>query len=614
MSVHSIGRDTVIDGRYRIQTRLGSGGMAEVWSAQDSQLGRRVALKLLASRFAADAAFRERFRREASAAAAMQHPNIVSIYDRGEWDGTSYIAMELVDGHTLKQLIQERGPVGPGPATDVAIEILKALRYAHKRGIVHRDIKPQNVLIDAEGAAKVADFGIAHAGASDMTETGAIVGTVQYVSPEQAQGRPVSPRSDLYSVGVVLYELLTGQVPFDGEAPVSIALKQVSQPPVPPSQLEPGIPPALEHVVMRALEKDPARRFADADEFIAALEDARRAPVRQVVMEPTPGEPWAPVADDERGSRWWLWLLVLLLLLAAAAGAYFLLAPKRVDVPSVVGRTTSEAADTLHARGLEVAFVDVVSDKRPGEVISQSPKAGSRAKEGSTVIARVSAGPGTVAVPSVGGFSQGDAERAIKGAALNPKVVSAYSDTVPKGQVISTSPAAGASVTKGSTVQVTMSRGPQGVAVPKLIGRSRQDAETQLTDLGLVPNINQKESSKPVGTVLAQDPAAGTTLDKGATVNVTVAKPRPQVPDVTTDNLSVADATKRLQDAGYKVQVREDPNAPPEMAGRVTRQQPAAGERRSTGATVTITVGAAASSTPTPTPAPTDTPTPSPTP
>jgi beta-lactam-binding protein with PASTA domain len=611
VTVQGIGRDTIVDGRYRVQSRLGSGGMAEVWSAADSQLGRRVALKLLASRFAADAAFRERFRREASAAAAMQHPNIVSIYDRGEWDGTSYIAMELVDGRTLKQLIQERGPLGPGPATDLAIEILKALRYAHKRGIVHRDIKPQNVLIDAEGAVKVADFGIAHAGASDMTETGAIVGTVQYISPEQAQGRPVSPRSDLYSVGVVLYELLTGQVPFDGEAPVSIALKQVSQPPVPPAQLEPGIPPALEHVVMRALEKDPARRFGDADEFIAALERARRTPpVRQVVMDPTPGEPWAPVDEEDRGSRWWAWLLVLLVLAAAAAGAYFLLAGKKVDVPSVVGKTTSEAADVLHRRGLEVNFVNQVSQRKRGEVISQDPKAGSRAKEGSTVTARVSAGPGTAPVPQVEGRSQADAEDALKAAGFEPKVKHAYSDSVAKGKVISSSPAEGQEITKGRVVTLTVSRGPQGVALPNLTGLSRDDAEAQLSDLGLTASVTEKESTKDPGTVLSQDPPAETTLDKGATVTLVVAKARPEVPDVTTGNPSQADAEKRLKAAGYTVQAREDPNAPPELAGRVTGQDPAAGERRSSGATVTITVGAAAGAGTTPTPSPTPSATP----
>jgi beta-lactam-binding protein with PASTA domain len=611
VSVQIIGRDTIVDGRYRVQSRLGSGGMAEVWSAEDSQLGRRVALKLLASRFAADAAFRERFRREASAAAAMQHPNIVSIYDRGEWDGTSYIAMELVDGKTLKQLIQERGPAGPGAATDLAIEILNALRYAHKRGIVHRDIKPQNVLIDDEGRAKVADFGIAHAGASDMTETGAIIGTVQYISPEQAQGKPVSPRSDLYSVGVVLYELLTGQVPFDGEAPVAVALKQVSERPVPPTQLEPSIPPALEHVVMRALEKDPARRYADADEFIGALEAARRAPVRQVVMEPTPGEPWETVGDERRGSRWWVWLLVLLVLAGAAAGAYFLLAGKRVDVPSVVGKSTREAADTLHARGLEVNFVNKVSDVKVGQVISQDPKGGSRAKEGATVTANVSAGPGSAAVPSVEGRSQSDAEDAVTAAGFNPKVKRAYSDGVAKGRVISSSPAAGAEITKGRTVTLTVSRGRQGVVVPSLTGLSRDDAQARLDDLGLAADVTDKESSKDPGTVLSQDTPAGTTVDKGATVGFVVSKGRPQVPDVTSGNPSADDAQSKLEAAGYKVQVREDQNAPPELAGLVVRQDPAAGERRSTGATVTITVGAAAA---TPTPSPTPSPTPAATP
>jgi serine/threonine-protein kinase len=598
----NVTRDTIIDGRYRVLSRLGAGGMAEVWSAEDSQLGRRVALKLLASRFAADPDFRERFRREAAAAAAMQHPNIVSIYDRGEWEGTSYIAMELVNGPTLKQLITQRGPAGPGAATDIAIEILQALRYAHKRGIVHRDIKPQNVLIDEEGHAKVADFGIAHAGASDMTDEGAILGTVQYVSPEQAQGKPVSPRSDLYSVGVVLYELLTGQVPFEGEAPVSIALKQVSEPPVPPAQLEPGVPPALEAVVMRALEKDPARRYQDADEFIGALERARRQPVAQVVLEPTPGEPWEPVRDG--GSRWWIWLLVALVLVAVAVGAYFLLGGgKRVDVPSVVGKTTSQAADSLHSRGLEVAFVNEVSEKVPrGQVVSQDPEAGSSVKEGSTVTARVSAGRGTATVPPVEGLSESEATGTISKAGFNPKVTHTFSDTVEKGQVISQSPAPGTELTKGRTITLSVSKGREGVAVPKLTGLSQEDAEAQLKDLGLSSKVTEQESTKDPGSVIAQDPPAGTTVDKGAEVSLTVAKARPEVPDVSTDNPTAEDAQKELEQAGFKVKVKQDPTAPPEFSGLVVKQDPAPGEQRSTGATVTITVGAEATPTPSPTP------------
>src|SRR6476620_1218150 len=219
--MHSIARDTIVDGRYRALRLLGVGGMAEVWCAEDEVLGRRVALKLLGSRFAEDDEFRERFRREAQAAAGLAHPNIVGIFDRSEWDGTPYIAMELVDGRTLKDLVRERGPLPPATAVGVMEQILNALAYAHRRGIVHRDIKPQNVIIDAEGQAKVADFGIARAGdTSEMTQTGASVGTMQYLSPEQAEGRPVDRRADLYSTGIVLYELLTGQVPFDGEAPI----------------------------------------------------------------------------------------------------------------------------------------------------------------------------------------------------------------------------------------------------------------------------------------------------------------------------------------------------------------------------------------------------------
>src|SRR5690349_24580051 len=376
--MHGIARDTIVDGRYKAEKRLGSGGMAEVWCATDDVLGRRVALKLLGSRFAEDDDFRERFKREAQAAAGLAHPNIVGIFDRGEWDGTPYIAMELVEGRTLKDLVRERGPLPTDVAVNLTIQILQALGYAHRRGIVHRDVKPQNVILDREGHAKVADFGIARSGGtSEMTETGTILGTVQYASPEQAQGHPVSPRSDLYSAGVVLYELLTGRVPFEGESTVAVALKQVSEPPVPPSQLRPGISPALEAVVLRALEKDPARRFASADEFVAALEAARRAPARPVQLEPAPGEPW--VEEEEPGSRWWLWLLALLVVAGVALGAYLLTAGHKVEVPHVVGMTADEAASTLHRDELEVAYRSEVSQSVPrNQVIQQSPGAGAK--------------------------------------------------------------------------------------------------------------------------------------------------------------------------------------------------------------------------------------------
>src|SRR4051812_42653466 len=275
MTLRDLAPETVVDERYSIINRIGSGGMADVYCAQDLQLGRKVALKLLYRRFAEDEEFVERFKREASAAAGLQHPNVVGVYDRGEWDGTYYIAMEYLEGRSLKQVLQEEGPLPADRAIDIVIQILRAARFAHQRGIIHRDIKPHNVILDEEGRAKVTDFGIARAGASDMTETGSIMGTAQYLSPEQAQGHAVTVGSDLYSVGVILYELLTGSVPFEGETAVAVAFKQVSAEPRPPSELNSAIPPALDAIVMRALAKDPAQRFADADEFIAALERER---------------------------------------------------------------------------------------------------------------------------------------------------------------------------------------------------------------------------------------------------------------------------------------------------------------------------------------------------
>src|SRR6059058_3075743 len=249
-----------VDERYKVVSRLGSGGMADVYLAEDEQLGRKIALKLLHRRFAEDPGFVERFRREAQAAAGLQHPNVVSVYDRGAYDDTYYIAMEYLPGRSLKQLIRDEAPLDPVRAINITLQILKAARFAHRRGVIHRDLKPHNVIVDESDHAKVTNFGIARAGASDMTETGSIMGTAQYLSPEQAQGLAVSPGSDLYAIGIVLYELLTGRVPFDAESTVTIALKQVNEAPVPPSRINAAVTPELEAVVMRAIEKDPARR------------------------------------------------------------------------------------------------------------------------------------------------------------------------------------------------------------------------------------------------------------------------------------------------------------------------------------------------------------------
>ena len=388
---------TVFDGRYRIVRKLGAGGMADVYLAEDQELGRQVAIKILNDRHAADDSFIERFRREAKNAAGLSHPNIVSIYDRGEAEGTYYIAMEFLDGRSLKELIVGRGPAPIKVAIEYARNILAALAAAHKQGIVHRDIKPHNVLIGAEGRVKVTDFGIARSGASQMTEVGSIIGTAQYLSPEQARGAPVDQTSDLYSVGVVLYEMLTGQVPFTGDTPLEIAMKHLSEVPRPPSELRPEIPHDLDSVVLRALAKDPGERYQSAEEMNADLarvaeglpvdpetEEAATAVLSgsglmaaaptSVIARPRPGEPSRPAppgatppagyygyeGPPRRRRPVWPWVLSVLLLAAAAGAAWFaytkiqdqLNANKPVSVPLVEGSREALAKTKIRDAGL----------------------------------------------------------------------------------------------------------------------------------------------------------------------------------------------------------------------------------------------------------------------
>jgi eukaryotic-like serine/threonine-protein kinase len=613
-----IERDTVIDERYRVLDRLGSGGMADVYCAEDTQLGRKVAVKLLYRRFAEDEEFVERFRREASSAAGLQHPNIVGVFDRGEWDGTYYIAMEYLKGQTLKQLVREHGAMPPDLAVDITIQVLRAAKFAHKRGVVHRDIKPHNVILDEEGRAKVTDFGIARAGASDMTETGSVMGTAQYLSPEQAQGQPVSPRSDLYSIGVMLYELLTGQVPFDAESPVTIALKHVSEDPVPPSQLNPAVSPALDAVVLRALEKEPANRFADADEFAAALLDARERPTvveKRVEAYPMPAEPL--VAEERERSRWWLWVLLALLLIGLAIGAYLLLAPEKKPVPDVVGNTSAVASQRLQNAGFEVNIETVQSDDVPDDrVATQDPQPGEEAKEGATVTIIVSSGPGQATVPGVAGRKQDVAENMMEEAGFKTDVRREASDSVDEGRVISTQPGENTQLQKGKTVVLIVSEGPEQVSVPDLVGDQEDDARSALADAGLKADVSEEESeSEDPGTVLRQDPGSGKQVDKGTAVSIVVAKAPPEVdvPDVV--DQSEDDARQALTDAGFKVRVRRETVDTLDQDGTVIDQDPAGGEQLKQGSRVTIVVGRFEPPlNPEPTATPSETPTPEPTP
>ena len=622
-----IAPETVIDERYRVVSRIGSGGMADVFCAHDNQLGRKVALKFLHRRFSQDEDFVERFRREASSAAGLQHPNVVGVYDRGEWDGTYYIAMEHLEGRSLKEVVRQEAPLDPVRAIDLTIQILKAARFAHKRGIIHRDLKPHNVIVDDEGRAKVTDFGIARAGASDMTETGSIMGTAQYLSPEQAQGHAVSAQSDLYAVGVILWELLTGRVPFDGDTAVTVALKHVTEAPPPPSAIEPRVPPALDGVVMWALEKDPARRPADADAFIAALEDVRArivdgaagqetaaflapvlplgpegatvlapAPVGLVeeeVLVPPPEDP----LDPRRSRRWWWLTALLLLLIAAGVAAALLLAPHRssapqVLLPNVVGKDQATAATILQNAGFQPNVIRQTNGAPKDQVIKETPSPGQSIDKGSTVTLTVSSGPGQVTVPPVSGLSRAAAVSALKKAGFRPQVQTQPSETVAAGQAISTEPAPGTSADKGTTVLLTVSSGARRVTLPDVTGEQVDTARNNLQNQGLQVSVNQVVSqSKSPGTVLSQSPGGGTMVARGSSVTLTVAKApeNATVPGVT--GMTESAAISAIQAAGFSAQTRDKTVSSAGQDGKVLGQSPAAGSQQKKGAHVGIVVG-----------------------
>jgi len=625
--VRELGAGTVVDGRYTIVQRLGSGGMADVYCADDGQLGRRVALKVLYARFAEDDEFVERFRREASAAAGLQHQHVVSVYDRGEWEGTSYIAMEFVDGRTLKQILTAEAPMDPVRAIDLVMQVLKAARFAHRRGVIHRDLKPHNVIVEESSPtphAKVADFGIARAGASDMTQTGSIMGTAQYLSPEQAQGHAVTPRSDLYSIGICLYEMLTGRIPFDGESAVTIALKQINEAPVPPSHYNAAVPALLEDAVLRALAKDPEERFGDADAFIVTLEEARAeieaghaapaqstAPFAAVAPSPTDPTALAPLgaaiplvveeeiytepAPPERDGVAWPWaLLIAALVVAAVLAALFLtgtIGADKVRVPNVIGISDAAAKVKLNRAGLEIDIEQVVSDKPKGIVISQNPTFGTRVTKETVVSVSVSSGPGDRQIPNVEGLTRREARRVLDKAGFKIEERKEETSEVDKGVVIRSQPGAGTRLEIGSVVEITISDGPPNVDVPDVTGRPLDEARGTLRDAGFeVTTTDQETSDVEPGTVLAQTPSGGK-APEGSEVSLTVAREPSEVaiPDVIGETQS--DALRILQDAGFRVSPEEQPVQDLNQDEVVLDQAPAGGKSAEPGATVTITVG-----------------------
>jgi beta-lactam-binding protein with PASTA domain/tRNA A-37 threonylcarbamoyl transferase component Bud32 len=598
--------ETLVAGRYKLLGRLGSGGMADVWLAEDTMLDRRVALKFLHDRFAQDEQFVERFRREASSAAGLQHPNVVGVFDRGTYDGSHYIAMEYVEGASLNDLI-ERGLSVP-EAVEIVRQVLAGARYAHAHGIIHRDLKPQNVLVDAEGRARVTDFGIARAGVSEITQTGSVLGTAQYLSPEQAQGLPVTAASDIYSIGVLLYEALTGRVPFEAESPVTVALKQVSERPRPPSELNPAVSRALDAVVLKALAKDPANRFASTDEFLAALDAAEADPsgaafgdtasyaaVAAAAGAPPPPPPPPEGPPERRGffTPGRLIAMALLLLLLGGVLAYALTRPdsSSVLVPTVIGKMQPSAEATLQDAGFEVAVKSVPNDAQPGIVLEQDPTAGSGADKGSTVTITVSTGLGTVPVPDVAGQREKQALKTLRDEGLRPKVRQRPSGTVKRGLAIGTVPGAGAQLERGKPITLLVSTGPTLVPVPSVIGQQQDAADTAIRDAGLIPNFENHDSDAPVGEVIAQNPGAGSTVKRHTTVTVVVSNGAGTavVPNVVGESQDQAKGD--LKAAGLGVRIVKRTTTDENEDGTVLDQSPSAGTRLRRGEFVTVFVG-----------------------
>jgi serine/threonine-protein kinase len=637
---------TVFNGRYELHRRLGKGGMAEVFLARDLQLDRPVAVKVLFPDFANDPNFVARFRREAQAAANLNHPNIVGVYDWGQEHGTYFIVMEYVEGRSLADLIRTNGSVPPSTAVDVAIDIAAALGAAHRAGVLHRDIKPGNILVTPTGMVKVADWGIGRAldaaAEENLTQTGAVMGTATYFSPEQAQGLPLDQGSDLYALGVVLYEMLTGRTPFTGDSPVAIAYKHVQEPPRPPRSINLDVPPELEAITLQLLEKKPADRYASADDLradlrryregfkvhamergaataaaaaagttavpaVAATEAVTRYHVGTGAVSVDDGGPaYAPPPPEKRS---WAFLAALIVLLAVLAGLLFLLARTlgvgedddtpdvaQVEVPSVEGLDRTTARQQLEAAGFVVAeeAEQVQDPARVDRVIRQDPQGGIRADEGSTVTITVGS-QNTFAMPNLAGSTPDAARNTLVGLGFTGEIreVEEANPDVEAGEILRTEPAAGAQVATTATITLVVSSGPPPVPVPACATLTESDCVSAVSAAGLTPEVvPEADDAVEEGRVIRTEPAAGTEAEQGSTVRIVVSSGPGTATVPPVEGLSEQDAVNALEDAGFQVDVVNQPVAPGSPDdGKVISQNPGPNAEAPPGSTVTIVVG-----------------------
>lgn len=556
----------VIAGRYQIDDLIARGGMAEVYSATDLRLGRKVAIKILRADLAQDSSFLTRFRREAQAAASLNHPSIVAVYDTGEEmrpdskDDVAlpYLVMEYVDGTTVRDLLKRGKRLIPERALEITLGVLDALSYSHKHGIIHRDIKPGNVMITRMGDIKVMDFGIARALAdtsATMTSSQTIMGTAQYISPEQAKGGLVDARSDLYSTGVLLYELLTAKPPFTGDSPVSIAYQHVSEPPTPPSEIEKEVAPAMDLVVMKSLNKDPKLRYQTADDFIKDVRAASRntsnvraTPRLQVDTAPIPvmrSAPSTPKSKPTARGRGLVWVLLGAASVMVAAASIWLVSSlfqfadtNPVVVPDLNGLTVSAAEDVLRQSGLVLGQQAVQFSERPTDtIIAQNPTPGVTLQSGGAVDVTISGGGETIVVPQLVGLTSiEDAQLELRALGLALGTVTEVESEQESGVVVATEPPSGTEVPLGTNVNIEVSKGTK--TVPSLVGLTEAQARSDLINAGFIVNVvTQEDAVAPAGTVLAQTPRPGRKVPPGSLVTLTVAvtptivTPDPSVPD-----------------------------------------------------------------------------------
>lgn len=624
----------VVDGRYRIDARLARGGMATVYEALDLRLDRVVALKVMHASLADDANFVSRFQREAKSAARLSDPHVVAVYDQGEDGDLVYLAMEYVPGRTVRDVLREHGRLSPEQALTILDPVLQALEAAHRAGFVHRDIKPENVLLTDDGRVKVADFGLARAisaATSSAATQGLLIGTVAYLSPEQVERGVADARSDVYGAGILLYEMVTGTVPFAGETPLSVAYQHVNAAVPAPSSIRPGIAPAIDALVARSTARDPDDRYADAAAFLQDVRAARRAlPVPRpfgVVDDsataatlvvplttdavtgeyaaagaqtayrgptPPPSAPGSKQKKPKRRRRKGPIALLLVLLLAAgvAGAAWYLGVAKTVQVPTVAGLTAKEATAKLSPLGLvlDAETTDFSETVKVGDIIRTDPQPGAEVREGATITAIVSKGPERYDVPKVSGKTLDEATTILEGSSLaRGKVTRDFSETVAKDLVISSTPKPGTPLKKGQEVALVLSKGPAPVTIPKLAGSTKEAAASTLTKAGLEVAYSE-DFSKTVaeGSVISSTPKAGATVPKGGTVTLVISKGPPlvKVPDVF--DKKADDAKKQLEGLGFTVVLDKPLILTPR--DRVAIQSIPAGTEVRWGSTITLTI------------------------